>query len=118
MEDLVRNEEKQKEKTEDSKKKESKFYSWSKFYTFNKYRFIPIPSISLYHGEIIPNTSSLSPSPTSISPPTVNSVIMGGRNLCSLIYRDIIINHSPQTITYDRAYWTEDIGFLFFFSVK
>jgi hypothetical protein len=69
---------------------------------FDKHHFIPIPSVSL-------DTSSLS---SSSVPSVPSSVVMGGRNLCSLMHGDITCGQPPKTVTYDRNVALNEIGFI------
>jgi hypothetical protein len=81
-----------------------------KLHTFDKYRFVPVPSIPLFHESVIKNGRM-------VKNPSLQSVVMGGRNLCSLVHPENVVNPPPQTITYDREYICNTCGYVkIFFS--
>jgi hypothetical protein len=101
--------------------------AYQPYITFDKFRFVPTPSISLYHGSIINSSSSprntnpsislpslgaKSTSPTYFSP-TTTSAVMGGRSICSLVHNEVTVNPPPSSVTYDREFWIEDVKFDF-----
>jgi hypothetical protein len=88
--------------TRDNNEKE-KFVEKKLYFTFDKYRFVPVPSISLFHESVVKIGI--------VKKPSLESVIMGGRNLCSFVHSENVINPPPQTITYDREYIFDTCGY-------